>query len=122
MLEPVAAWWPPGRSPQVTVDQIEEPPPQAPVVDEKEATKLGCELLGEGFVLGVGICLLAAQTQRDWADEAENEAKVESNERRVKTLEKEQAVLRERLAGLERELEEERTAKAKVKSRKFWWL
>ena len=32
--------------------------PAPPALDEKEATQQGCELLGEGFVLSVGLALL----------------------------------------------------------------
>ena len=70
----------PGRAQGIPADEIESPP----TLTESEAVQKGAELLGEFFVLGVDR-LLIHQQMRDRADEAENEAKVEKNESKIKT-------------------------------------
>jgi hypothetical protein len=80
----------------------ESPPPE---LDEKEATQLGCELLGEGFVWGVGLALLAHDIIRDRNDEVANEKKVEQNEARIAALEEAQQVLLSQVASMQRDLQ-----------------
>lgn len=88
----------PGRAQGIPADEIESPP----TLTESEAVQKGAELLGEFFVLGVGLGLLIHQQMRDRADEAENEAKVEKNESKIKTLEATNAGLQKRIESLER--------------------
>lgn len=73
----------PGSGGWTPIDDV-EPPPQ---LSEREATTQGCELLGEGFVICVGLGLLVHQAAADRADEAAAEARIEANEARIKSLE-----------------------------------
>lgn len=50
--------------------------PKPPQLSEKEATTLGCELLGEAFVWGVGLALLLHQAAKDDAHDAAQQAEL----------------------------------------------
>lgn len=87
----------PGSSAWQPADDLEPPP----MLDEREATQRGCELLGEGFVLFVGLSLLLHQAASDRADEARQEALTAANEKRIGDLESSLASLDQRVAILE---------------------
>ena len=107
----------PGHMPQVSLADLDDDlNPAPPELDEKEATQQGCELLGEGFVLGVGLALLLHQVAQDRADEAANEAKVEANEARVTALERQQKELCDRIVALDGELRSSREEVLQLRS------
>ena len=103
----------PGRSQWVPMDDIEPPP----VLSEKEATQRGCDLLGEAFVIAVGLSLLLHQQMADREAEAANLATVEANELRIRHLEASEAVLRASQAALEDKLASLERAQAEVRRR-----
>ena len=72
----------PGRAQSIPADMLE--PPEE--LSEEQAVKQGAEMLGEMFVVGVGLTLLIHQQIQDRAEEAENEAKVQENEDKIKKL------------------------------------
>lgn len=79
----------PGHSHSIIADELEPPP----VLSEKEATHKGAELLGEGFVISIGLILLLHQVASDRAEEAEQQRTIEENEERIRTLERQLAAL-----------------------------
>lgn len=83
--EPGRAHWTPSD------DALDVEPP--PVLTEKEATQRGCELLGEGFVLSVGIALLLHQVSADSENETRQQETIEANNKRIRALEESQAAL-----------------------------
>ena len=87
----------PGRGQWVPVDDL----PDRPLLTEREAVQQGTELLGEAFVLSVGLALLLHQTAADRAAEAEQQQLVEENETRIKALEETQQELRLELRAQE---------------------
>lgn len=88
----------PGRAQSVPVDDLEPPP----ILSEQEATTRGAELLGEGFVMAVGVGLLLMNDWSDRRSEAEQQQTIEKNEVRIKTLEDQIIALRERVEEKER--------------------
>lgn len=101
----------PGHMPKVSLADLDlDMDPAPPALDEKEATQQGCELLGEGFVLSVGLALLLHQAAQDRADEAANEAKVEANEARVAALERQQKELLDRIIAMDEQLQSSHAA------------
>ena len=90
----------PGRAHWIPADDL-EPPPE---LTEKEATQRGAELLGEGFVLSIGLALLLHQAASDRADEAEQQLTIEKNEERIADLESQVHALHERVSVAELQL------------------
>lgn len=100
----------------------------APQLSEQEATTLGCQLMGEAFVIGVGLALLVHQEASERAAEEDQQRVLERNSasfaeahRRLQALEQAQLSLitrvvcsEARAAELEREL-------ARVRGRRWWW-
>uniref|UniRef100_A0A7S3AH58 Uncharacterized protein n=1 Tax=Haptolina ericina TaxID=156174 RepID=A0A7S3AH58_9EUKA len=79
-------------------ERIELEPP--PTLSEPDATALGCQLLGEGFVIGVGLALLIHQEARERSDALEQQQQLDAwadalewQQRRVQVLEETQASL-----------------------------
>lgn len=94
-----AAWEDtPGRAPPSAAapEEIEPPEPLA----EDEATQRGCEILGEGFVLSVGLALLLHQRQAENEQEEADARRVEANETKIADLVKECAKLSEQCTAL----------------------
>ena len=90
----------PGHHHQVPADDIStlEPPPE---LTEKEATTRGAEILGEAFVISIGLGLLLRQVSDDWEDEAEQQRTIEKNEVRIKDLENQVKALNARVGKSE---------------------
>ena len=82
---------------------------------ESGATKQGAELLGEAFVWSVGLGVLAHQYNSDRLEEAENEARIERNEARIRELEETCTVLRSQLDKLEA------SAPPRAAASSSWW-
>ena len=87
----------PGRAHWVPSDDL-TPPPE---LSEREATQRGAEMLGEAFVVSVGLALLYHQAASDRADEAERASTIEENERRVGEMEAQLTRVSDRLAAME---------------------
>ena len=94
----------PGRGQWVPADDL-EPPPE---LTEREATQRGAELLGEGFVISVGLALLYHQNRLDHAAEAESARTIEENEARICELESQLAAMRTRLDETVEEVQRQR--------------
>ncbi len=75
-------------------DETDGPEPEgaqataAPKLSEREATELGCDLLGEGIVWTIGLAVLYHEMRRDWENETQQEAVMASNLLRIEALEK----------------------------------
>ena len=117
----------PGHGSWTPADDVEPPP----VLSEKEATRNGAELLGESFVISVGLAVLLVQAAADRADEARNEERVEANETRIDTndariraMEQQLRVLDKRVALLEAAADgtSPRSAAGNTSSRWWRWL
>ena len=89
----------PGRAPPVDHSRASVHAP--PTLSEKDATRAGSELLGEAFVLAVGLLVFARQAIEDRREEAENEARIATNEARLDELEKSRVALAFRVSQLE---------------------
>eukprot|EP00966_Prymnesium_polylepis_P030497 709799-Prymnesium_polylepis.1 len=117
-------------------DALEAAPPK---LSEQEATELGCQLIGEGFVVGVGLALLLHQEARERAAEEAKEAHervaeaaqqdlIERTTCRLHELEVTQAVLvsqaaqaEQRAVALECELQRVRAASSERRSWLWPW-
>ena len=88
----------PGRAHWVPSDDHLTPPPE---LSEREATQRGSAILGEAFVVTVGVALLYHQAVSDRADEAERASTIEENERRVGEMEAQLKQVSQRLAAME---------------------
>ena len=92
-----AAFGKPGSGAWQPADDYEP----APTLSEREATQRGCEILGEGFVLFVGLSLLLHQAANDRASEAMQEELMATSEQRITHLEESLATLDRRVKALE---------------------
>lgn len=107
----------PGRGNWVPADEL-QPPPE---LTEKEATQRGCELLGEAFVLSVGLALLGVQASQERRNEQEQEAAVEANDARITMLERTVGELRAENEALRRETSNLARRIELPPQRRSWW-